>query len=274
MEVDELIRAGKLDDAERALRSVNRHELNDIELLDYSHDVVALGLGFLKRDGLEKATSTVLSLLDELEDILWGIGRIFKEYLRECTPERVRKVRDMIYLIPEPEKKVDVLLDVYECLENTPEGIKVLREAFAWALRVKGRSMRTYMISRVLNRVHDVGDYDLMLELCRRIKEGERRSVFEDFLFENESAKTCEELIDILRRRSEDADVIDVVIQAHKENEKELLRSRGLNPRVYKLVPRRTEEGVTFYAVPVPLYPLVLLLWRIQGFLRERKKRT
>jgi len=279
MRVEELIKAGKLEDAEARLRSIDQAGLNDIEILHYTHDVVELALAYLVRDGLERAANTVLSLIDSTGDISWGLERIFEEYLEECTPERARNVWNMTHLLPEPTRKVDVLLRVWECLDDGQLKRKILVEAFNWALHVEGRSWRTYMLSKVLNRVHDLDDYDLMLELCRRIRQGERRFVFDDFLFEEESAETCEEFVESLRKRHEDhkysGDALDAVIEAHLKYEKELLRSRDVNPYLYRLKAVKTEDGVTFYAVrrPITLAVLLYLFDKIRRRLDSRSLR-
>ncbi|WP_285518617.1 hypothetical protein [Thermococcus nautili] len=275
MWVGELITAGRLEDAETMLRSVNRAGLDEMKLLNYTHNVVELALAFLQRDGLDRAVNTVLSLIDAPDDISWGLERIFEEYLVECTPERARRVWRRVHLIPEPEKKVEVLLKVLDCLDGEEERRKVLSEAFGWALRVRGRSWRTYMLSRVLYRVHDLEYYDLMLELCRRIRWRERRLVFEDFLFEDENAETCEEFVETLRKRLEASEnALDTVIEVHLKYEKELLRAKGLNPGFYRLLPWRTPEGVIFYAVPKPLYPLAVLYLRLRSITGRRRVRV
>ncbi|NJE48032.1 hypothetical protein E3E30_00345 [Thermococcus sp. 9N3] len=69
MGVGELITAGRLEDAETMLRSVNRAGLDEMKLLNYTHNVVELALAFLQRDGLDRAVNTVLSLIDAPDDI-------------------------------------------------------------------------------------------------------------------------------------------------------------------------------------------------------------
>ncbi|AIU70790.1 hypothetical protein TEU_10850 [Thermococcus eurythermalis] len=268
MNVEELIAMGELEAAREVLRNIDRRKLNNGELSDYTRNVINLGLAFRENGKLDDGVNTIVALLDDLESISWGLWRLFYEYLEECTPERAREVWERVYLIPGPREKAEILQKVGWCLDDPNEKRKVLVEAFTWALHVKGRSWRTYTLSKVLGRVHDVNDYDLMLELCRRIKRQERRLVFEDFLFEGESAETCEEFVEVLKRRSGSADALELLIGAYLEHEEEFLRSRGFNPKLYKLVPRKTSGGVTFHAVLRPLYPLVILHWKLRELLK------
>ncbi|WP_054839654.1 hypothetical protein [Thermococcus sp. JCM 11816] len=89
-----------------------------------------------------------------------------------------------------------------------------------------------------------------------------------------EPVPDCEEFIEIRKNRANDGeDALDILIQAYKEHERELLRSRGgVNPYLYKLKARKTEKGVQFYAVRMPItLALLLYLWdRVKGMVAKR----
>jgi len=72
---------------------------------------------------------------------------------------------------------------------------------------------------------------------------------------------------DIIAEKDEDA--LDVLIQVYKEHEKDLLRSRGLNPYTHRLKAVKTEDGVRFYVVRRPL--TVAILWPAQGTMRQTR---
>jgi len=271
MNVEELIKAGELEAAREVLRNIDRKELDDWELSHYTNNVISLALAFMEQGRLDDSVNTVVELIDDPKSISWGLWRIFYEYLEECTPERAREVWERVYLIPGAREKAEILKDVAGCLDDPEEKRKVLVEAFTWALHVRRRSWRTYTLSEVLNKVHDTHDYKLMLELCRRIRRRERGLVFEDFLVDDEKAETCEEFVEVLKQRSKGTDALEVLIGAYLEHEDEFLRSRGFNPKLYKLVPRKTSGGVTFHAVLRPFYPLAILHWRLHELLRRIK---
>ena len=102
-----------------------------------------------------------------------------------------------------------------------------------------------------------------------------QRTVIEDTIPpEEREITTCRELAEALRKRRESSeDALDLVIEAHLRYEKELLKSRGLNPYLYKLKAVKTGEGVRFYAVRRPL-TVTLAIYLLDGVRRLFAKRS
>ena len=128
----------------------------------------------------------------------------------------------------------------------------------------------------VFNTAWDLGEWDLVEEACRAMSRKGQREVIEDTLPPEEmegEISNCRELAETLKKRRESSgeDALEVLIEVYSKYERELLKSRGLNPYLYKLKAVKTEEGVSFYAVrrPITLAILKYLRDRMGRWLRD-----
>ncbi|MDI3476390.1 MAG: hypothetical protein PWQ79_2337 [Thermococcaceae archaeon] len=269
---EHFIRSGMFDEAYEFFKTLPGDLLNE-ELYYY---VVETAEHFAKTGDLEKALR-VAYLLDG-EGFEWAVYRAFWVYLWEDeSAERAKKVFELHHIIPHPEDKAKVLGLIAEILgRNEPELARTaLRFGIEWARRINKRADRYYAFEGLYWRAEELEDWESVRRICELLDERGRRELVADVLDlkEGEPVPDCEEFIEIRKNRANDGeDALDILIQAYNEHERELLRSRGVNPYLYKLKAVKTEDGVQFYAVrrPITLTLLLFLLNKVKGVLTKR----
>ncbi|ASJ03113.1 hypothetical protein A3L09_07520 [Thermococcus profundus] len=253
-----LIQRGMLDDAYEFFKILPEDLLNG-ELEPY---VVETAEHFAKTGDIGKALN-VAYLLDG-EHFEWAVYRAFSAYLWEGkSTERARRALELHYIIPDPEDKVGILRRIAGILgKEEPELARMsLRLGIGWARRINKRADRYDAFEGLYWRAEELEDWESVRRICKLLDDRGRRELVMDVLDldEGDPVPDCEEFIEIRRNRSEDEDALGILIRVYKEHERELLRSRGVNPYLYKLKARKTEDGVQFYAVRRPITVAVLL---------------